>query len=128
VSNTTVSDAPLYKTVARFNVIYVLESLGLGAPKTGQDLFDSVIYPAKDKLAGIHAEFISVHTKSDLLRRLTLIAHAATRDNIVALGGVVLKYSLGREQQLAQLGRCTRLHCRCDVRIGVQRLSHAAVA
>lgn len=81
VSSTTISDDPLYKTVARFNVIYVLESLGLGQPKTGQDLFDSVIYPAKDKLAGIHAEFISVPTKRDLLRQLTRITHAARVGN-----------------------------------------------
>ena len=70
-------DGFLYQTVVRFNAIYVLESLGPGELKTGQDLFDSVIYPAASQLDSLHTAFVAVTTKPDLLQQLTLIEHAA---------------------------------------------------
>jgi hypothetical protein len=67
----------VYKTGVRFNAIYVLESLCPGELKTGQDLFDLVIYPAASQLESLHATLVPISTKTELLRELTLIEHAA---------------------------------------------------
>jgi hypothetical protein len=42
----------MYRTELHFNAISVIESLGLGEPKTGRDLYDSVVFPATLTLDG----------------------------------------------------------------------------
>lgn len=75
------NDDAVYGTMVRFNVIYVLESLGPGELKTGSDLFDSVIYPATLRLPGMHAEYSRVENENALMMKLTHIAHAASVGN-----------------------------------------------
>jgi hypothetical protein len=75
------ADAPLYRTEIRFNSIYVLESLRPGEAKTGEELYDAVIYPGKSVHDDMHAQFERVPTKRDLVRQLTLIAQAAQQAN-----------------------------------------------
>lgn len=70
-------EASLYRTSARFNAIYVLESLAPGELKTGRDLYESVLNPATHQLRNLHAEFSSVSTKEQLLSRLARITRAA---------------------------------------------------
>jgi hypothetical protein len=71
----------MYRTVVRFNVVYVLESLAPGEPKTGRDLFDSAVYPGTVALEGMHAEFAPIADESALLKKLSEIAHAARVGN-----------------------------------------------
>jgi hypothetical protein len=75
------ADEPLYRTEIRVNSIYVLESLRPGEPKTGEDLYDVVIYPGKSVRDGMYAQFARVPTKRDLIRQLSRIALAAEQAN-----------------------------------------------
>lgn len=67
-------DEPVYRTVVRFNSVYVIESLPLGDPKTGRDLYDLVVYPARQKLDGLETRFVSVQNRDDLMQCLADIA------------------------------------------------------
>lgn len=74
-------DAPLYRTEVRFNSIYVLESLRLGDAKTGEDLYDTVIFPGKVRQEDMYTVFVQIPTRKILIERLILIAQAAERAN-----------------------------------------------
>lgn len=74
-------DEVLYNTTVRFNSIYVLQSLGEGEAKTGRDLYDSVIYPAKVRLGEMHTEFLEVPTSEALVAALRAVAHSAKVGN-----------------------------------------------
>ena len=74
-------DELLYRTEVRFNAIYVLESLGPGEPKTGQDLYDSVVFPHSRALDGIHTEFASIANERELHAKLAAITYAARNAN-----------------------------------------------
>ena len=69
------------QTIVRFNAIYVMESLASGEAKTGQDLFDTVVYPETRKLDRLHAEFCSVNDRTEFEAKLRQIAIAARRAN-----------------------------------------------
>lgn len=75
------AEAPLYHTEIRFNSIYVLESLRPGETKTGEELYDAVIYPGKSAYDDMYTEFARVPTKRDLVRQLSRIAQAAEQAN-----------------------------------------------
>lgn len=75
-------DAIVYRTELRFNSIYVIESLRDGEPKTGQDLYDSVIGPGASSFGtSMHKQVVAVRTENDLLAQLAVIAYAARRAN-----------------------------------------------
>jgi hypothetical protein len=69
-------DVTLYRTEARVNAIYVIESLPPGDLKTGRDLYDEVIFPATRSLDGMHTEFQSVKSEDELARALAVVARA----------------------------------------------------
>jgi hypothetical protein len=64
------SDEAVSRTEVRFNAIYVLESLPEGDPKTGQALFDDIVFPHTRKLDGVEAEFWRVRTEDELRAKL----------------------------------------------------------
>jgi hypothetical protein len=65
-----VSDEIVSRTEVRFNAIYVLESLRDGDPKTGQSLFDEIVFPHTRTLEGVEAECWRVRNEKELRARL----------------------------------------------------------
>jgi hypothetical protein len=73
----------VYRTEVRFNAVYVLESLREGDLKTGQVVYDDVIFPATAQLDGLETRFFLVGNRADLALRLADVARS------VQLGGRV---------------------------------------
>jgi hypothetical protein len=75
-------DEFVYRTEVRFNAIYVLESLGPGEPKTGRDLYDSVILPKSSALGdAVYTEIATIPNEEALHAKLAFIAYAARQAN-----------------------------------------------
>jgi hypothetical protein len=75
------NDPVVSRTVIDFNSVYVIESLPDGDFKTGQDLYDSIVFPESVRLEGLHTEFAVAKTKDELARRLALISRNAKLGN-----------------------------------------------
>lgn len=71
------TDELVYRTGLHFNAIYVLESLGPGELKTGEDLYDTVVYPQKSVLEGLYTEFKRIADEAELRAKLSEIAESA---------------------------------------------------
>ena len=67
------SDQIVSRTEVRFNAIYVLESLPNGDPKTGQSLFDDIVFPHTRKLPGAEAEYWRISNETELRAKLSEI-------------------------------------------------------
>jgi hypothetical protein len=74
-------DRILSRTVVLFNSVYVIESLPDGEPKTGGDLYDSVVFPDSRGLEGVFTKFLSAGTRDDLVRCLAEVGRAARLAN-----------------------------------------------
>jgi hypothetical protein len=72
----TPEDPALYRTEARFNAIYVIESLPEGDSKTGQALYDEVVFPGTMRLDGLETKFVRVETPDDLAGALADVTRA----------------------------------------------------
>ncbi len=75
------NDEVLSRTTVMFNTVVVLECLGSGAPKTGQTLYDDVIFPMRSRHDEMHSVFHSLSNKATLLQRLDEIAVAVRRQH-----------------------------------------------
>jgi hypothetical protein len=71
----------LYKTGLRFNAVYVIESMGPGQPKLGQDLYDHVVLPGKLVLGELYTEYSFVADELQLHAKLRAILHGAKNAN-----------------------------------------------
>jgi len=72
-------DAIVYNTHFNFNAVYVLESLGPNDEKTGESLYDDVIFPQTRVLDGCYTKFLKIPDEAALLDALRAI-----RDNVRA--------------------------------------------
>src|SRR5881394_1745346 len=75
------SDADVYRTELHFNSIYIIESLAEGEFRSGQALYDDIVYPTSQKLDGLKPDFSRVSSESDLHRKLREIDWAARNRN-----------------------------------------------
>jgi hypothetical protein len=64
----------VYRTVLRFNAIYVIESLRPGDQKTGEELYDSIIFPRTRDLEGCYTQYLRVNDEGGLRAALRQIA------------------------------------------------------
>ena len=64
----------VYRTQLRFNAIYVLESLRPGERKTGEDLYDSSIFPRTRELEGCFTRYLRVNDEGELRAAFRQIA------------------------------------------------------
>lgn len=64
----------VYRTALRFNAIYVLESLRPGDQKTGQELYDSIIFPRTRELEGCYTQYVRINDEGELRAALRQIA------------------------------------------------------
>jgi hypothetical protein len=71
------TDQVVYTTKLLFNSVYVIESLPPGDSKTGEDLYDVVVFPKSRALEGLQTDFSRVANEAELTRKLLAIAHAA---------------------------------------------------
>jgi hypothetical protein len=79
-------DDVVYRTHFKFNAIYVIESLPLGATKTGQDLYDKVIFPSTHHLEELYTHYAQIPDEAALheeLRTILLAARDANHKPIV---------------------------------------------
>lgn len=74
-------DPIVSRTTVRFNSVYVIESLPDGELKTGRDLYDSIVFPASQKLDGVYTEFLRAYTRQDFARHLAEIKRGAALGN-----------------------------------------------
>jgi hypothetical protein len=65
----------VYSTGLRFNAIYVVESLPPGDLRSGQELYDAVLIPAKHAHPGLHVEYHRVASRAELDAALRKIEH-----------------------------------------------------
>jgi hypothetical protein len=71
----------VYKTGLRFNAVYVIESMGPGQPKLGEDLYDHVVLPSKLVLEELYTEYSFVAGELQLHAKLQSILDAAKSAN-----------------------------------------------
>jgi hypothetical protein len=64
----------VYRTELRFNAIYVIESLPPGDQKTGEELYDSIIFPRTRDLEGCYTQYLKVSDEGELRAALRQIA------------------------------------------------------
>jgi hypothetical protein len=77
-----VSDPYVYRTELRFNAIYIIESLPEGDFKSGEALYDNIVYPrVSQKLDGAYTQFSRVDNKRQLHAKLREIDRAARVGN-----------------------------------------------
>lgn len=74
-------DEVVYRTHFKFNSVYLIESLPSGDAKTGETLYDTVIYPQTRSLDQCFTNFRRVHGESDLLLALAEIRNNAKEGN-----------------------------------------------
>jgi hypothetical protein len=77
-----VSDPTVYQTQLLFNAIYIIESLPEGDFKSGQSLYDDIVYPRiSQDLGGAYTEFSRVQNERELHAKLRQIDSAARSAN-----------------------------------------------
>jgi hypothetical protein len=70
----------LSRGMVHFNAVYVIESLPEGDYRTGQRLYDEIIYPATAK-HGLFADYKRIRSLDEFTRKLRDILHAAKTAN-----------------------------------------------
>jgi hypothetical protein len=65
---------PVYRTKLHFNAIYVLESLRPGDRRTGEELYDSIIFPRTRELEDCYTQYIRISDERELRAALRQIA------------------------------------------------------
>ena len=71
----------VYRTELRFNAIYVIESLRPGDRKTGEELYDSIIFPRTRGLEGCYTKYRKVEDEGQLRSALREIATVCREAN-----------------------------------------------
>lgn len=69
----------VYRTEARFNTVYVFESIKTGDLKSGRELYDSILAPAQDALENFYASYKAIRTRDEFRSALTEIADECAR-------------------------------------------------
>lgn len=75
----------VYRTELRFNAIHVIESLRPGDRKTGEDLYDSIIFPRTRGLEGCYTKYRKVEDEGQLRSALREIATVCREANHLPL-------------------------------------------